>query len=442
MFPRIHVLIFFVCDFSFRPKISKLDWRKVNNKLFKKYGSCPEDIFEEILLNAGRRNDLTAFYEVRDPSKVAHVSRYIEDLDWRVLNAKLRKKYGESPDKQSPGKACFFKCIGYKGGDGSRTTAICADGCKVDPSDLEIESLEEFTELANNFPLFVKFYSPFCGHCKAMKADWQAASKEINHVGSSSAFMAVAVNCQEPSLQPVCNDKRMGITGYPKVLFVEATPTKESAQATLTYPGPRVAAKLVSATEGFPHQGMLDDFVQKLQNEADANQVAALKEMEGREGDFEAMAVAHNKNNKQPFKFLTWSNVDRLIAAADTKPLFVYCFVPEAQNGMSQLENKFVKTIVQSVAAHPEPFVTVAYLNCESMGRLCFTHKMFSFNRVSAVADLPQGLFFGPNHKAGKLIDLRWKPHNPTSQDPNRLLDRIREMSGVPNSNSNSKEEL
>jgi protein disulfide-isomerase-like protein len=68
------------------------------------------------------------------------------------------------------------------------------------------------------------FYAPWCGHCKRMKPDYQAAAKELK----GSAVLA-AMDVNKPENSPVA--KKYNVTGFPTLLYFEA------GQYQFVYPG-------------------------------------------------------------------------------------------------------------------------------------------------------------------------------------------------------------
>ena len=72
--------------------------------------------------------------------------------------------------------------------------------------------------------VIVKMYAPWCGHCKAMKPDWDKLGDAF---GDSTTTIVAEVDCTADSVGTLCTDK--GVTGFPTILAfppgsVEPTP--------------------------------------------------------------------------------------------------------------------------------------------------------------------------------------------------------------------------
>lgn len=101
----------------------------------------------------------------------------------------------------------------------------CAHASVVDMSD----SFE--TELASSGKnLFVKFFAPWCGHCKRLKPDWDKLGDEF---GDSSSVLIGDVDCTSDGGKEVCN--KMGVRGYPTLKYF----TSESPEDGDSYSGAR-----------------------------------------------------------------------------------------------------------------------------------------------------------------------------------------------------------
>lgn len=62
--------------------------------------------------------------------------------------------------------------------------------------------------------VFIKFYAPWCGHCKALAPDWETLTHEFE--GSSTKLVA-EVDCTADDAQSLCNDH--GIEGFPTLKY-------------------------------------------------------------------------------------------------------------------------------------------------------------------------------------------------------------------------------
>jgi len=61
-----------------------------------------------------------------------------------------------------------------------------------------------------NPAIFVLFYAPWCGHCKAIKPDWAKLSNDVK-----GAMPILAVDCTEHAT--LCT--KYGVTGYPTIRY-------------------------------------------------------------------------------------------------------------------------------------------------------------------------------------------------------------------------------
>jgi len=83
----------------------------------------------------------------------------------------------------------------------------------------EEQTGEGFTSLRKEGALFVKFYAPWCGHCKNLAPAWSELAKEINPDDEWEANI-ISVDCTQH--KSVCSEN--GVTGYPtlKLFYPDA----------------------------------------------------------------------------------------------------------------------------------------------------------------------------------------------------------------------------
>jgi len=60
---------------------------------------------------------------------------------------------------------------------------------------------------------FVKFFAPWCGHCKKMKPDWDRLGEEFE---DSKKVIIGDVDCTSPGGKPLC--ERFGTQGFPTIM--------------------------------------------------------------------------------------------------------------------------------------------------------------------------------------------------------------------------------
>ena len=70
----------------------------------------------------------------------------------------------------------------------------------------------QFAELRKAGAVFVKFYAPWCGHCKKMAPAWSELAAEINPDDEWEANI-LSVDCTQ--YKSTCTEN--GVSGYPTV---------------------------------------------------------------------------------------------------------------------------------------------------------------------------------------------------------------------------------
>lgn len=65
---------------------------------------------------------------------------------------------------------------------------------------------------------FIKFYAPWCGHCKAMASDWEKLAAEYD--GNDDIIIA-EVDCTADDSEDICDDEN--IEGFPTIKYGDPT---------------------------------------------------------------------------------------------------------------------------------------------------------------------------------------------------------------------------
>uniref|UniRef100_A0A061QXC5 protein disulfide-isomerase n=1 Tax=Tetraselmis sp. GSL018 TaxID=582737 RepID=A0A061QXC5_9CHLO len=87
--------------------------------------------------------------------------------------------------------------------------------------------------VAGDVSIFVKFYAPWCGHCKRIAPVWmEFAQKLVEEPSLKHKVLAAEVNADENTALA----KEYGVTGYPTFVFF---PPKGSSQRPMHYGGPQ-----------------------------------------------------------------------------------------------------------------------------------------------------------------------------------------------------------
>ena len=63
-------------------------------------------------------------------------------------------------------------------------------------------------------PWFIKFFAPWCGHCKKLAPVWEEL-----HEKHGNDFNVAKVDCTDESARPLCN--QFGLRGYPTLIFLK-----------------------------------------------------------------------------------------------------------------------------------------------------------------------------------------------------------------------------
>uniref|UniRef100_A0A7S2H1V3 Thioredoxin domain-containing protein n=1 Tax=Helicotheca tamesis TaxID=374047 RepID=A0A7S2H1V3_9STRA len=73
---------------------------------------------------------------------------------------------------------------------------------------------ENYASLTDGKMVFIKFFAPWCGHCKKMAADWEklAADWEGSEVG-----LIAEVDCTSEAKGDLCSDN--GVNGFPTIKY-------------------------------------------------------------------------------------------------------------------------------------------------------------------------------------------------------------------------------
>lgn len=87
-----------------------------------------------------------------------------------------------------------------------------------------------FQEAVGKTAHFVKFFAPWCGHCKRLAPTWDELAEEYNEAKDGNKVIIAKVDCTVDT--SLCADQ--GITGYPTLKFF-----KEGSKEGVKYRGPR-----------------------------------------------------------------------------------------------------------------------------------------------------------------------------------------------------------
>jgi thiol-disulfide isomerase/thioredoxin len=85
---------------------------------------------------------------------------------------------------------------------------------------LHLENQADFDQALIDMPvngMMVKFYAPWCSHCKNMQDDWNCFAGEHCPVAD---FAVAEINCDDPeNKRLVCKRPEINVTGYPTIMY-------------------------------------------------------------------------------------------------------------------------------------------------------------------------------------------------------------------------------
>ena len=84
------------------------------------------------------------------------------------------------------------------------------------------ENAEEYTELVKNMKTFVKIFSPGCGHCQHMKADWEKLEDSAKNMAGEIQLMDIHADALDK-----IDDKRFNVSGFPTILLLDKEGNEE-----------------------------------------------------------------------------------------------------------------------------------------------------------------------------------------------------------------------
>jgi len=88
-------------------------------------------------------------------------------------------------------------------------------GHGLQPSLLDEETFDRAV-FAPGVSTLIKFFAPWCGHCKALAPKWDVIAKEFE---DSSSVLFAEVDCTSPGGESLCT--KYGVEGYPTLKYIQ-----------------------------------------------------------------------------------------------------------------------------------------------------------------------------------------------------------------------------
>jgi len=81
---------------------------------------------------------------------------------------------------------------------------------------VSIEDTAALTSLLQTAPIMIKFFAPWCGHCKKMAPTWVHLADQTDKAGTKITI--AEVDCTTNGGKPLCS--KFGVNGFPKIKYV------------------------------------------------------------------------------------------------------------------------------------------------------------------------------------------------------------------------------
>jgi thiol-disulfide isomerase/thioredoxin len=64
-------------------------------------------------------------------------------------------------------------------------------------------TIDNFEQLTKGRAVFIKFFAPWCGHCRSMAEDWEKLEEDWK---DHDVALVAEVDCTSDGGQPICDD--------------------------------------------------------------------------------------------------------------------------------------------------------------------------------------------------------------------------------------------
>ena len=86
------------------------------------------------------------------------------------------------------------------------------------------ENAHKFANHIKNMKTFVKIFSPGCGHCENMKADWEKLEQSAKNMAGEIQLMDIHADAIDK-----IPDKRFNVSGFPTILLLDKNGKEEKS---------------------------------------------------------------------------------------------------------------------------------------------------------------------------------------------------------------------
>jgi len=161
---------------------------------------------------------------------------------------------------------------------------------------------ETFHESLKTKNLFVKFYAPWCGHCKSLAPDWDSLAHQYS---TSSSVLIGSVDCTAVKSKELCEDFK--VQGYPTLKYF-----KDGDKSGEDYEGSRDLPELAKFVEDELNRKCIvgsETFMMSDESNCSEKEVAYATKMRGKTTEERSTALErldNMKNNSMKPELKVW----------------------------------------------------------------------------------------------------------------------------------------